>query len=222
MLVYTPGRVLTEGQRLLCTVPGRLADLSAAVGVGMPTICQWRRADRVPGTEHRRRLFDAFGIPVEAWDSLPIGAAVFPTEDEPEDEPEDDAEADDLEDEDEPEPVPEPRRRRNRAADEPPDETRSALDDYNVLLGQLRKQLAKSNLPSRERIQVTDAMTRALAHKERLERSREMIEARTIKEHPKWRELKAAIIGALLEHPAAARDVEAAITRVLGDEGAVP
>jgi hypothetical protein len=181
-------------------------------------------------------------IPADAWDHEPEGGiqAGAPSESgvfedprrrpvpphDAEDDAEDDADAEDeplepddvdeLDAEDDAEPVPEPPRRRNRVEDEPEHASRSALDDYNALLGQLRKQLARANLPSRERIQISDAFSRALAHKERLERSREMLESRTIKDHPRWKELKAAIISALLEHPAAARDVEAAITRVLG------
>lgn len=108
----------------------------------------------------------------------------------------------------EPEPEPEPDDGR-----EP-----SALDDVARLLKILREQLRKPTLLARERAQLADAFARALAQKERLERAREMLEDRVIRDHPKWQRLKAVIIEALIPHPLAARDVEAAIARVLADE----
>lgn len=116
--------------------------------------------------------------------------------------------------------------------DEPPDEPEeeeeaddevegaehSAMRDYERLIRLLRTQLKSVKLTPRERAQLTDAFSRALAQKTRLERDREMLEDRTIRDHPKWQRLKQAIITALLPHPAAARDVEAVITRLLGEE----
>lgn len=94
----------------------------------------------------------------------------------------------------------------------------SALEDVNRLIRLLREQLRRPGILARERVQLADAFARALAQKERLERAREMSEDRTIREHPKWQRLKATIIEALLPHPEAARAVEAAILRVLGEE----
>ena len=96
----------------------------------------------------------------------------------------------------------------------------SALDDCNRLLKLLRAQLNRPDLLGRERVQLGDAFARALSQKERLEKAREMLEARTIREHPEWRRLKRLIIDALLPHPAASKAVEEAILRVLGDEAA--
>jgi hypothetical protein len=94
----------------------------------------------------------------------------------------------------------------------------SALDDVARLLRLLRRQLDQPGLLARERAQYADAFARALAQKERIERERAMLEDRTIREHPKWKRLRTAIIDALIPHPEAARDVEAAIARVLGQE----
>jgi transcriptional regulator with XRE-family HTH domain len=96
--------------------------------------------------------------------------------------------------------------------------TADPLDEYRRLIKIVRKQLARGALTARERAQLTDSYTRTLGQMSRLEREREMLEARTIRDHAKWKVLKNAIITALLPHPAAARDVEAAITRVLSDE----
>jgi transcriptional regulator with XRE-family HTH domain len=96
----------------------------------------------------------------------------------------------------------------------------SALEDCTRLLALLRSQLNRADLLGRERVQLGDAFARALAQKERLEKAREMLEARTVREHPEWRRLKRLIIDALLPHPAASKAVEEAILRVLGDEAA--
>jgi len=95
----------------------------------------------------------------------------------------------------------------------------SAMRDYDRLIKLLRKQLRPTaKLTPRERAQLTDAFSRALAQKTRLERDREMLEDRTIREHPKWQRLKSAIIEALLPFPAAARAVEVVVLRLLGEE----
>lgn len=214
--------IRTEGQRLLLAVERKLAEIGAAVGASSPAVCLWRDGQRSPGTEQRRALEEAFGIPAEAWERVPTGTeellAAFEAEAE--------AEVDDDDDDDahhempEPEPAPS-RSSRGRSRREPePDEGEppTALEDYNRLLRALRHQLDRPGLVARERVQVADAFSRALAHKERLERGRDLVEPRVIKDHPKWKELKAAIITALLDFPEAARAVEAAVTRVLGAE----
>jgi transcriptional regulator with XRE-family HTH domain len=96
----------------------------------------------------------------------------------------------------------------------------SPLDDCNRLLALLRSQLNRTDLIGRERVQLGDAFSRALAQKERLERARETLEARTIREHPEWRRMKRLMIKALIPYPEAAQAVEAAILAVLGDETA--
>lgn len=96
----------------------------------------------------------------------------------------------------------------------------NALDDCNRLLALLRSQLNRDNLIGRERIQLGDAFSRALAQKERLERAREMLETRTIRDHAEWKRLKRVIIAALLPFPEASKAVEAAILDVLGDDAA--
>lgn len=93
----------------------------------------------------------------------------------------------------------------------------SALEDCARLLALLRSQLNRPDLLGRERVQLGDAFARALAQKERLERAREMLEARTIREHPEWQRLKRLVIAALLPFPEASRAVEAALVKVLGD-----
>lgn len=174
---------------MLLEVPGSLAQIGKAVGATKQSIAQWRDGLYVPDDRYRRALASHFGIPFSAW-----GAG------EPEgDEPDDELELDTADDED-------------------LDGTASALRDYERLIKLLRTQLGKGKLTPRERAQLTDAFSRALTQKTKLERDREMLEDRTIREHPKWQRLKKAIIEALLPHPAAARDVEAVVQRLLGEE----
>ena len=94
----------------------------------------------------------------------------------------------------------------------------SALDDVNRLLALLRTQLNRTDLIGRERVQLGDSFSRALAQKERLERARETLENRVVREHPAWKRLKGLVIDALLPFPEAAQAVEAAILRALGEE----
>jgi hypothetical protein len=90
----------------------------------------------------------------------------------------------------------------------------SALEDCTRLLALLRSQLNRGDLLGRERVQLGDAFARALTQKERLERAREMIEPRTIRDHPGWQNLKSLIMNALIpKHRAAALDVGAALVR---------
>lgn len=50
----------------------RLADVAAELHVGISTVSDWRRGAKVPGGKARVRLFEVYGIPVEAWDRLPV------------------------------------------------------------------------------------------------------------------------------------------------------
>src|SRR3954447_1870783 len=92
------------------------------------------------------------------------------------------------------------------------------LDEYRRAIRYVRRQLKSGALTARERAQLNDSYLRSVEKMLKLEQARAMLEDRTIREHVKWKRLKAEIIAALLPHPAAARDVEAAISRVLSDE----
>jgi transcriptional regulator with XRE-family HTH domain len=65
-----------EGQQLLRQAAERLADVAAELHVGISTVSDWRRGAKVPGGKARARLFEAYGIPVDAWDRLPVDEAV--------------------------------------------------------------------------------------------------------------------------------------------------
>ena len=100
------------------------------------------------------------------------------------------------------------------------DDEPSVMDDCVRLLRSLRRQLGREDLTPRERVQLTEAFSRAVSQKARLERERELLEDRVIREHPKWRRLKAAMLEVLSKHTAAARDFEAVMLRLLDEEEA--
>lgn len=187
----------THGQALLLDVPDTMQQIATACGVTKAAAISWRSGARIPEASHRRRLFARYAIPAESWDRVTLGAPPLPP------------------------PTP-----ASTTTSEPagpawfPDagEAASPLDDCNRLLALLRSQLNRGDLIGRERVQLGDAFSRALAQKERLERARETLEARTIREHPEWRRLKRLVIKALIPYPEAAQAVEAAILTVLGTE----
>jgi transcriptional regulator with XRE-family HTH domain len=198
--LYEPARIArTHGQELLLAVPDTMQQIATAIGVTKAAATSWRSGTRIPEASHRRRLCARYAIPAESWDRATVGAPPLPP----------------------PPPTP-PSSSEPAAAAWFPDagDAASPLDDCNRLLALLRSQLNRTDLIGRERVQLGDAFSRALAQKERLERARETLEARTIREHPEWRRMKQLIIKALLPHPEAAQAVEAAILSVLGAESA--
>jgi transcriptional regulator with XRE-family HTH domain len=100
------------------------------------------------------------------------------------------------------------------------DGSASAQGDYEELLRGLRRQLRRGGLTPKEQLQFTEAIESIAWKKDRTDRDRELQEDRIIREHEKWKVLKAAIIRALVAHPAAARDVEAVLTQMLAEEQA--
>lgn len=107
--------------------------------------------------------------------------------------------------------------------DDPEDDDRPETDTAALLDRLIRtytRELKRQDLTPREIGQFTDGLQRAVAQKVKIERDRELLEERIIRSHPRWRRLKRAIIDALLLHPEAARAVEAAIVRLIGEDEA--
>lgn len=64
-----------EGQRLLRLVEGTNQAIADELGVTRPIVSFWRAGKNRPGNDARRLLFQAFGIPVGAWDA-PAGGKI--------------------------------------------------------------------------------------------------------------------------------------------------
>jgi hypothetical protein len=175
-------------------VPGTLNAIAAKVQASKPAVSTWRLGTRTPDISARRRLWAAFEIPIEAWESVPGALEV--------DGAELDGDQGDEEDDDE-----------DGDAHE-----QSVLDHANRRLRILSKQIDKKGLTTRERIMLDDAYGKAVAARAKFLREQELLEDRIIREHPKWRALKATIIATLVKHPAVAREVEAAIIATIGED----
>jgi hypothetical protein len=176
--------------------------IADSIGASKQAVSTWRTGVRVPDEMYRRQLQAVHAIPTGAWDLPPHSEAQNEKSNGGTTDPGSGP--------------PTPWFPIAGTGAEP-----SALEDCTRLLALLRSQLNRHDLLGRERVQLGDAFARALTQKERLERAREMIEPRTIKEHVEWRRLKRLIIDALLPHPAASKAVEAAILRVLGEDADV-
>lgn len=214
--------VVSLGQQMLLQLDAPLGEIAARLGgITRMAVSAWRTGKNRPNDAKRRALERHFGIPASAWGSHPVADPTqIPAP---------------LQLTDAPPPVstpsgpiflapaaapdPEPAPPPAALDDEDPDAAPpSVLDDFDQLLGVLRRQLRLPHLTPRERAQLTDAMTRAVTQRAKVEQQKQMLEDATIRTHPKWRQLKALLIEALLPYPDAARAVEAAVTRALGEE----
>ena len=175
----------SEGQRMLLHVTGSLKAIAAAIGCKSPqSVHEWRTGRKSPGTEARAQMFAAFGIPPRAWETRPGGdstSALVTTAS---------GGSPAL------------------AADDMPATT---LEHCMQLLLVIWRERQRPDLLASERIKLTDAETRVLHLRDRLESKAELSEDRFVREHPAWLRLRRALVSALLAHPAAAKAVADAL-----------
>lgn len=191
-------RVRTEGQRLLLALPGSVRQLADQLGgaVKFQSVHAWRTGDFLPSAKQRDKIGAVLGVPVSAWDQLPRDALPPVDVDDDEADADDDQGGDELEGD---------------------GSGQSLGQSYSQQIRELQKLLARRDLIGRDRLALNESLGKALERRRKYELQTEMLEDRTIRDHPTWQLLKQTIIDALLSHPAAARDVETAIERVLGD-----
>lgn len=188
---------ITEGQRLLqvASVAQRLTleQIAAQVGTSPAPVMLWLRGETRPNVEMRARLAGAFGISPHAWDQRcqkpangegETSQAAYTTAPPPAGPP---------------------------PAPPLPARSTSTLESCLNVLDDIRGARSDVQLLPSERIKLADAEARILALRARLERDVERTEDRMVREHPEWQRLKRAILKALLPHPAALKDVTAAI-----------
>jgi transcriptional regulator with XRE-family HTH domain len=191
---------ITEGQRLLqaiCADRGltyaAIAEATEANGPVQPMM--WLRGETRPNAAARARIFGAFGIPPRAWD-VPPGASFELAKGEP---PPPQLHAAPL-----PPPAapPAPRERGPRP---------TTLEACLSVIDTLEDAAAMPNLIASERIKLAESLGRMLALRARLETQAERAEDRIVREHPEWQRLKRVIVRTLAAHPAALKDLTAAL-----------
>jgi transcriptional regulator with XRE-family HTH domain len=90
-------------------------------------------------------------------------------------------------------------------------ENDDVLDIVKRQLLEIREALQAPGLADAARLKLLDTSAKLLALRSRLERDRELLEDRIVREHPEWRRIKGAILKALRPYPEAAAAVAEAI-----------
>jgi hypothetical protein len=173
----------TEGQRQLIEEPSSDVLIAEKLECGSAVVGHWRRGRRLPGPTFRRKLELLFGIPQRAWDVEP--GAPIPSKPPPS--------------------AGEPKKRRK--ADDDKDTLTITKDQIDAVLSELEGQTMTETASARLR----DTMSKLLALRSRLERDRDLLEDRVVREHPEWLRTKAAILKALKPYPDAAKAVAEAL-----------
>lgn len=185
--------------------------------IAMSTIMQWVHGISRPGTEARARMAGAYNIPVRAWD-VAAGTAPPATV-------KSDVTASGLKDREgdfsrpthttpppaPPPPPPSPVQSAPPPAPTAPGPRPTSLDQCLEVLDALREARSVPGLIAAERIKLADSEGRMLALRTRLERDAERTEDRLVREHPEWQRLKRLIVRVLSAHPAALKDLAAAL-----------
>ena len=211
---------VTDGQRLLQGISvGRgitLQVITDEIGSkSTAAVMGWLRGTGRPNAEMRARLAAAYSIPPGAWDvrpgdALPAPRPPTPPPTPPAPPPPPAHGAPPVPAAYAPTPLPSP-----PPAPPPPPTARgprpTTLDACLAVLDDIRNARAVPGLLASERIKLADSETRLLSLRARLERDAERTEDRVVREHPEWLRLKRVIINTLRAHPAALKDLAAAL-----------
>ncbi len=220
-----------QGQRQLVARALSLADISKIAGVSRPTVSRWKKGERAPQDEPRRRIEIALGIPYADWDVALGPGDIIP---------------DDVHIRSGPKVKNKPRTYRQPGTPQmspngpayrqatvsptgnaegvqgpsgyvqaPPEIPPYPEAPVNAsTLGMVRHSLAclqhdmlhrSHTAAARSKARADETRTLALIAK--LEAVEELKEDRYVRDHPEWKRLRDCILGALEGHPEAARDV---------------
>lgn len=188
----------TEGQRLLqAATRGRslttiARDLSLGTG-GREAISNWLNGVKRPKPGNRAAIWDRYQIPVGAWDLKARGTSTQLDS------------------------TPPPPVNGNGHSNGAPAHVPSTLDDCLAVLAKIRTERDKPDLLASERIKLADSEARLLVLRNRLERDRERLEDRIVREHPAWKRLLRLMVEVLTRHPAALADMATALEQRLED-----
>lgn len=205
-----PGIVVrSEGQRLLLQVDATLKSIAASCGVQHTAVIDWRYGRCTPSPSARAQLYAAYEIPAPAWGQLPMGmrtdgdgvpvaagSSVVPVEVAPV-----------------PAPVPAPVNGHGVHGVNghgPP----NSLTETSALLGQIRRQLERTDLMANDRARITDTYTKTLALQHRLQKEADLTEDRIIREHPSWQRIRLELARILARYPAVAGEVAEMLDRL--------
>lgn len=191
-----PTEPKTEGQRQLLTVYGSERTIAEKVGCSRAMVGHWRRGFRFPSNEQKHKLELLFGIPRRAWDLEP-GAEIETIVRRPDPEPKEEKPTEEA--------PRDPSKLASRAKGS------DTLTITNAQIEDILEALDDPNLTDSAQSKLRDTLSKALALRARLERDRELLEDRIIRDHPGWLKLKTNILKALESYPAAAKAVIEAI-----------
>lgn len=180
----------TEGQRLLLAVTGSQAEIAATLDVAKSAVGFWRRGAKTPGPAARAKLKAAYGIDPRTWEQPPGARATAPATTS-------DAKA----------PPKPPRAPRAKIV--------TTLDEAQEQFEILRELQEDPDLMSSEKVRLADSIGKILAIKARLERDKELLEDRIVREHPMWAvRIKPTILAALKPYPDAMQAVADALAEI--------
>lgn len=198
---------ITEGQRQLQTICVSQSltydQIVKRIGAGNTTLIMgWLKAASRPNNEMRAKLYGEFNIPPDAWNVAPLAHGAPP--------------AMATNGAAKPEAPLSPANGHTLVvpplAPVPAGPRPSTLESCLQVLDTLRAaRAAAPNLIASEAIKLADAEGRMLALRARLERDNERTEDRLVREHPEWQRLKRLIVRVLTNHPAALKDLAAAL-----------
>jgi transcriptional regulator with XRE-family HTH domain len=178
---------------MLLQVGGTLAAIAEHVGSTRQSVHEWRSGTKAPSKATRTRMAAELGIPARAWDELPFSEPEPP---------------DPLDDDDEPEPQ---SRSHSRAVSTPPPRSSNgsvnSIEHVQGLLDEVAALRQRPNLLASERLKLVESESKLLAMRHKLELESQLRESRFVAEHPAWLQLRAALVRALIAHPAAAQVV---------------
>jgi hypothetical protein len=186
--------VRSEGQRRFLALDERPSEIAARLHVAAPLVTMWRSGVRRPSPAWRSAIERAYGIAPSAWDLAPGAESRPPAESRG-------VGADELELE----------------LDEDDSDSGSTLAEVDAQLRRLKRQVLNADadgLLANDRHQLEQRYLGMLRLRVKIEESNELLEDRVVREHPAWRRTRAALLGALKNHPAALRDVLDALERL--------
>lgn len=194
-----------EGARQLSDVEASLRTIAEKLNVSREMVRQWRAGKKLPAAENRDALFQAFGIPVEAWDQAPAkpgeGRPQRPAK-EPSKSPS--------------KPSPKAAAKALRTAEEAEEQASEKLDAEARLRAQIARldAMRKAEVSPTALIKIERLETQALKELSRITGESSQISEDTIVRHPAFRRILEAITEAIEPCPKCVIAVDEALAKL--------